>query len=189
MAGHQVAAKFIAQPQRTFQVHPRSHGPGSELGMRQRFGRSIDGEPVGAERHDGQAAAGAGNGRTQADGRFGQEGRRRVDDKPHILAGADGFDRTDAAKGVYDTGEHEACLEYSLSMSLPMEVTQWRRKRGMRSSVSIPKACTAGQPSPPMTAGAWNQAMRSTRSARSSAAAIWPPPSTRMRVSPALPSA
>ena len=53
----------------------------------------------------------------------------------------------------------------------------------------MPNAWTAGQPSPPITAGAWNQAMRSTRSARSSAAASCPPPSTRIRVSPAAPSA
>ena len=40
-----------------------------------------------------------------------------------------------------------------------------RAKRGMASSCSTPNACTAGQPSAPITAGAWNQAIRSTRSA------------------------
>ena len=53
----------------------------------------------------------------------------------------------------------------------------------------MPNACTAGQASPPITAGAWNQAMRSTRSARSSEAASCAPPSTRTRVIPASPSA
>ena len=64
-----------------------------------------------------------------------------------------------------------------------------RAKRGMAPSLSMPNACTAGQASPPITAGAWNQAIRSTRSARSSDAAICAPPSTRTRVSPASPSA
>ena len=50
----------------------------------------------------------------------------------------------------------------------------------------MPNACTAGQASPPITAGAWNQAMRSTRPARSSEAASWAPPSTSTRVSPAV---
>ena len=63
---------------------------------------------------------------------------------------------------------------------------RWRAKRGIASRRSMPNACTAGQPSPPITAGAWNQAMRSTRSARSSAAATCAPPSTSSRVSPAL---
>src|ERR1700759_479611 len=99
--------------------------------MRQRLGRGIDGEPVGAERHDGQAAAGAGDRRAEADRRVAEESGGRVDDEPHVLSGAKGFDRTDVAKSAYDAGEHEACLEYSLSMSLPMEVTQCRRKRGM----------------------------------------------------------
>ena len=53
----------------------------------------------------------------------------------------------------------------------------------------MPNACTAGQASPPITAGAWNQAMRSTRSARSSEAASCAPPSTSTWVSPASASA
>ena len=58
------------------------------------------------------------------------------------------------------------------------------RNRGICASASTPKACAAGQPSPPITEGAWNQASRSTRSARSSAAAICAPPSVSNRVMP-----
>ena len=42
-----------------------------------------------------------------------------------------------------------------------------RTKRGMPANAVTPKACAAGQPSPPTMRGAWNQAMRSTSPSRS----------------------
>ena len=74
-------------------------------------------------------------------------------------------------------------------MSSPSGIEQLRREAGHLFKRATPNACTAGQPSAPMTAGAWNQATRSTRSARSSDAASCAPPSTSTRVSPASPGA
>ncbi len=77
-------------------------------------------------------------------------------------------------------------LWYSVSTSGPSAVTPVRTKRGMLSNVATPNACAAGQPSPPITAGAWNQAMRSTSPSRNSPAARVAPPSTSTRGEPGV---
>ena len=140
MAGHQVPAEFVADAERSFQIDPRSHRPRPQLGMGEGFGGGIDGEPVGAEFHRGQAAAGAGDRRTQRHRRFRQERGWCFDDQAHVFARADRVDGSDMPEGGYDAGEHGLCLVNSDSMSSPMTVMQSRRKRGMCARVSVPNA-------------------------------------------------
>jgi len=59
----------------------------------------------------------------------------------------------------------------------------------MAASAARCKPSAAGSPSAPITPGAWNQARRSTRPARSSAAAMPAPPSASTRVTPRCASA
>ena len=61
MPRHDVPAQLIADPQRPFQVHQGAGMPVLQRGFRQRLGRNVDGEKIGADRDGGQAAAGAGD--------------------------------------------------------------------------------------------------------------------------------
>src|SRR5689334_2887593 len=113
-----------------------------------------------------EAAAGAGDRRAKLNRRISKEDRGRVDHQPHVAAGAERVDAPNRAERRDDPGEHQETLVNSDRMSSPTTVVQVRVKRGIRLSTAMPNAWTPGQPSPPMTAGAWNQAMRSTRLAR-----------------------
>jgi hypothetical protein len=61
MARHDMAAHFVTQPQRPFEIDARAPCPGAQRGFRQRLGRDVDAEPVRPLVGHGQAHPVAGD--------------------------------------------------------------------------------------------------------------------------------
>ncbi len=100
MAGDDMAAQLVADPQRPLQVQPRALGPQARRGLRHRFAADIDREPVLALVDHRQAGARAGD-------------RRAEVDAVHVVVAADGqaqvallLDAADGADVGDDAGEH-----------------------------------------------------------------------------------
>src|SRR3546814_19019380 len=96
MAGDDMAAEFVTDLQRAFEVQAAAGVPHSRRGARERFGARVDREPMTAGVRslvdDGQARARAGDRPAKVD-RAGGIGR--ADDEPPVtavLAAADGAD-------------------------------------------------------------------------------------------------
>ncbi len=106
VAGDEVPAQFVADPQRALQVHPAAHGPAAEPGLRQRLAGHVHREPVRPDLDRRQAAAGAGDRGAERDAGRVRPGCRN--DQPHVLPGAEWRKAADCAECGDDPGEHQA---------------------------------------------------------------------------------
>ena len=109
MAGDDMAAKLVADPERALEVEPRALAPEAGRGLRHGLARDVDREPAVALVDDGQADARAGDRGAEIDARhvvaaaIRGAGRRA----PRRLERADVGD---------DSGEHARALAFSLAL-------------------------------------------------------------------------
>ena len=173
MARHHMAAQLVAHLAAAVPGSRACPRPGAERRFRQRLGRGVTAnQSVPTSRRSGSSRS--------------RRSRRRSQRRAAQAGGTGGAITSRMSRpppiGVISRTVPSAVMipvninrpANSVSMSAPTGVRRLAEKRGIAASAAIPNACTPGQPSPPITEGAWNQATRSTSPARSSAAASRP---------------